>query len=111
VTPPAPPAAPRRRLTPNFKVRVEVQYRNRVSFPLSLKAYIITQQEKDSLQDWVPDEYLETEFPQVRGPGARRPAARTWRLAPAQLAGACSRAARPAADAARRPACRRSASP
>lgn len=44
---------------------MEVQYRTRVSFPLTLKAYIITQQEKDSLQDWVPDDYLETDFPQA----------------------------------------------
>jgi hypothetical protein len=55
-----------RRLTPNFKVRVEVSYKTRCSFPLTLKAYVISQQEKDSVPEWVPDDFLDPDLPQVR---------------------------------------------
>jgi len=41
-----------RRLSPNFRVRVEVKYRQRVSFALTLKAHVITQQEKDNILAW-----------------------------------------------------------
>jgi hypothetical protein len=54
-----------RRLTPNFKVRVEVSYKSRCSFPLTLKAYVISQQEKDSVPEWVPDDFLDPDLPQV----------------------------------------------
>jgi hypothetical protein len=54
-----------RRLTPNFKVRVEVSYKTRCSFPLTLKAYVISQQEKDSVPEWVPDDFLDPDLPQV----------------------------------------------
>lgn len=47
-----------RRLTPNFKVRVDVKYRQRVSCPLTVKAYILTQQEKDSILHWCPDDTI-----------------------------------------------------
>jgi hypothetical protein len=66
-------------------VRVQVQYRNRVSFPLSLKAYIITQQEKDSLQDWVPDDYLETDFPQASSSSGRQRRCQLGQLGSAHL--------------------------
>jgi hypothetical protein len=56
-----------RRLTPNFKVRVEVAFKSRCSFPLTLKAYVITQQEKDSVPEWVPDDFLDPDLPQVSG--------------------------------------------
>eukprot|EP00775_Hariotina_reticulata_P009780 gene9780-9938_t len=52
------------RLTPNFKVRVEVAFKSRCSFPLTLKAYVITQQEKDSVPEWVPDDFLDPDLPQ-----------------------------------------------
>lgn len=58
VTAPAEFAAPvkqDRRLTPDFKVRVEVRYRGKVSFPLTVRAYILSQQEKDNLPEWAPD--------------------------------------------------------
>lgn len=55
-----------RRLTPNFKVRVEVHYKNRVSFPLTLKAYIIGQQEKDTIPEWVPADFLDPDVPQKK---------------------------------------------
>lgn len=44
-----------RRLTPDFKVRVEVRYRGKVSFPLTVRARILSQQEKDNLPEWTPD--------------------------------------------------------
>ncbi|CAD7697834.1 unnamed protein product [Ostreobium quekettii] len=44
-----------RRLTPDFKVRVEVKYRGQVSFPLTVRAYILAQQEKDNLPEWTPE--------------------------------------------------------
>eukprot|EP00882_Tetradesmus_deserticola_P033554 GHRQ01038344.1.p1 GENE.GHRQ01038344.1~~GHRQ01038344.1.p1 ORF type:complete len:243 (+),score=65.99 GHRQ01038344.1:241-969(+) len=53
-----------RRLTPNFKVRLEVSYKSRCSFPLTLKAYVISQQEKDSVPEWVPDDFLDPDLPQ-----------------------------------------------
>lgn len=56
-----------RRLTPNFKVRVDVSYKHRCSFPLTLKAYVISQQEKDSVPEWVPDDFLDPDLPQVSG--------------------------------------------
>jgi hypothetical protein len=54
-----------RRLTPDFKVRVEVKYRGRVQLPVHLKAYIITQQERDSLHNWAPEELYDPESPKV----------------------------------------------
>ncbi|KIY94890.1 hypothetical protein MNEG_13073 [Monoraphidium neglectum] len=63
-----------RRLTPNFKVRVDVQFQDRCSFPLTLKAYIISQQEKDSVPEWVPEDFLDPDAPpqprQAAAPGA-----------------------------------------
>jgi hypothetical protein len=44
---------------------VEVHYKNRVSFPLTLKAYIIGQQEKDTIPEWVPADFLDPDVPQV----------------------------------------------
>lgn len=62
-----PPPSPctHRRLTPNFKIRAEVGFNTRCSFPLTLKVYVITQQEKDSVPEWVPDDFLDPELPQV----------------------------------------------
>lgn len=54
-----------RRLTPNFKIRAEVGFNTRCSFPLTLKVYVITQQEKDSVPEWVPDDFLDPDLPQV----------------------------------------------
>lgn len=54
-----------RRLTPNFRVRVEVHYRGQVSFPLTLKCYVVTQQDKDSIPEWVPEDFLDPDLPQV----------------------------------------------
>lgn len=56
-----------RRLTPNFKIRAEVGFNTRCSFPLTLKVYVITQQEKDSVPEWVPDDFLDPDLPQVSG--------------------------------------------
>lgn len=56
---------PPRRLTPNFKIRAEVQFQDRCSFPLTLKAYIIGQGEKDTLQEWVPEDFLDPDAPPV----------------------------------------------
>jgi hypothetical protein len=44
---------------------VEVSYKTRCSFPLTLKAYVISQQEKDSVPEWVPDDFLDPDLPQV----------------------------------------------
>lgn len=58
VTSPAEFAAPvkqDRRLTPDFKVRVEVRYRGKVSFPLTVRAHVLSQQEKDNLPEWMPE--------------------------------------------------------
>jgi hypothetical protein len=48
-------------------VRVDVQFQDRCSFPLTLKAYIISQQEKDSVPEWVPEDFLDPDAPPVRG--------------------------------------------
>eukprot|EP00798_Chlamydomonas_sp_ICE-L_P031814 gene31814-7016_t len=45
-----------RRLMPAFRVRAEVKYRSRLSFPLTMKAYVINQQEKDNILAWSPEE-------------------------------------------------------
>jgi len=63
-SPPLPHAQPRR-LTPNFKVRVDVEFQDRCSFPLTLKAYIISQQDKDSVPEWVPEDFLDPDAPPV----------------------------------------------
>jgi hypothetical protein len=42
-----------------------VGFNTRCSFPLTLKVYVITQQEKDSVPEWVPDDFLDPELPQV----------------------------------------------
>lgn len=60
---------PPRRLTPNFKVRAEVQFLDRVSFPLTLKVYIVGQAEKDTILEWVPEDFLDPDMPPVRGCG------------------------------------------
>ena len=44
-----------RRLSPSFKVRVEVQYSGRMSFPLTLRAFVISQNDKDVVQKWSPE--------------------------------------------------------
>jgi hypothetical protein len=60
--------ASRRRLTPNFKIRVEVHFQDRCSFPLTLKTYIISQAERDSMPEWVPEDFLDPDgVPPVRG--------------------------------------------
>jgi hypothetical protein len=46
-------------------VRVEVHYRGQVSFPLTLKCYVVTQQDKDSIPEWVPEDFLDPDLPQV----------------------------------------------
>ncbi|GAX73388.1 hypothetical protein CEUSTIGMA_g841.t1 [Chlamydomonas eustigma] len=44
-----------RRLFPNFKVKVAVKYRgDAFSFPVTVRAYIITQHEKDNILSWQP---------------------------------------------------------
>ncbi|KAI8474662.1 MAG: hypothetical protein J3K34DRAFT_117375 [Monoraphidium minutum] len=55
-----------RRLTPNFRVRVEVLFRDRCSFPLTVKAYVVGQQDKDSVPEWVPEDFLDPEAAPVR---------------------------------------------
>jgi hypothetical protein len=40
---------------------VEVQFQDRCSFPLTVKAYVIGQQEKDSVPEWVPEDFLDPE--------------------------------------------------
>ncbi|GBF88728.1 hypothetical protein Rsub_01629 [Raphidocelis subcapitata] len=57
-----------RRLTPNFKIRVDVFFEDRCSFPLTLKAYILSQQERDGAAQWVPDDFLDPEIQQQRKP-------------------------------------------
>lgn len=44
----------RRRLTPCFKVRVEVKHRGNVSLPLTLRAHVLNQQDKDDISRWMP---------------------------------------------------------
>ena len=44
-----------RRLTPDFKIRVDVRFRGRVNFPLTIRAHILSQQEKDNLPEWRPE--------------------------------------------------------
>lgn len=46
-----------RRLSPSFKVRVEVRYRQRVAVPITVKAHLVTQQDKDNILAWLPDDY------------------------------------------------------
>eukprot|EP00210_Caulerpa_lentillifera_P008045 g7682.t1 len=44
-----------RRLTPDFKLRLEVRYRGVICYPLTVRAHMISQQEKDSLPEWRPE--------------------------------------------------------
>lgn len=57
-----------RRLTPNFRVRADVQFQGRCSFPLTVKAYVIGQQEKDSVPEWVPEDFLDPDAAALRKP-------------------------------------------
>ena len=59
----------RRRLSPSFKVKVEVKYRNQVSVPLTLRAFIVTQHDKDNILSWQPDD-LDQDKVRVDGVGA-----------------------------------------
>lgn len=45
-----------RRLSPSFKVKVEVKFRGQVSLPFTLRAFIITQTDKDMVQSWHPED-------------------------------------------------------
>jgi len=51
-------------------VRAEIEFQDRCSFPLTLKTYIIGQQEKDSVPEWVPDDFLDPDAAMVRQCGA-----------------------------------------
>lgn len=57
-----------RRLTPNFKVRAEVEFAGRCSFPLTVKCYAVGQADKDALPEWVPDDFLDPEAAALRKP-------------------------------------------
>ena len=54
-------------------MRAEVEFSGRVSFPLTLKAYIVGQQEKDSIPEWVPDDFLDPETAAVSASSACLP--------------------------------------
>ncbi|GIL47568.1 hypothetical protein Vafri_4360 [Volvox africanus] len=43
-----------RRLLPCFKVRLEVQHRGAVSLPVTLRAHVLSQQDKDQIRSWLP---------------------------------------------------------
>ncbi|GIL70201.1 hypothetical protein Vretimale_3493 [Volvox reticuliferus] len=43
-----------RRLLPCFKVRLEVQHRGAVSLPVTLRAHVLSQQDKDQINSWLP---------------------------------------------------------
>jgi hypothetical protein len=43
-----------------------VDFKTRCAFPLSIKVYVLTQQEKDSLPEWVPDDFQDPDVVQVR---------------------------------------------
>jgi len=45
-----------RRLSPSFRVRVDVRYRSRVGIPVTVKAHLITQQDKDNVLAWLPED-------------------------------------------------------
>ena len=51
-----PAASLRRRLFPCFKVRVEAKHRGPFSLPLTLRAHVLTQQDKEHIGTWVPPE-------------------------------------------------------
>lgn len=68
-----PPLLPRR-LAPNFKVRVEVKYSGAVSLPLTLRAFLLSQQDKDNVLAWQPDDGSDDKAVQVGG--RRLPAGR-----------------------------------
>jgi len=58
-----------RRLTPDFKLRVEVSHRGRVCFPLTIRAHILSQQEKDNLPEWRPEGMVDFDAQGVRNNG------------------------------------------
>lgn len=58
-----------RRLTPDFKLRVEVTYRGRVCFPLTIRAHMLSQQEKDNLPEWRPEGMPDFEAQGIRNNG------------------------------------------
>lgn len=80
-----------RRLTPNFRIRAEVGFNTRCSFPLTLKVYVITQQEKDSVPEWVPDDFLDPELPQVGWTEAREQQSQHETHRESGAAGTCRR--------------------
>ncbi|GFH23792.1 uncharacterized protein HaLaN_21470 [Haematococcus lacustris] len=41
-----------RRLSPSFKVAVDVRYRGAVAVPVTVKAFLLTQQQKDNILLW-----------------------------------------------------------
>ncbi|PNH05767.1 hypothetical protein TSOC_007926 [Tetrabaena socialis] len=43
-----------RRLAPSFKVRVEVKHRGNLTMPMTLRAHVLTQQDKEGLESWAP---------------------------------------------------------
>lgn len=55
-----------RRLTPDFKLRVEVRYRGRVCYPLTVRAHILSQQEKDNLPEWRPEGMIDLDIAGVK---------------------------------------------
>lgn len=46
-----------RRLSPNFKLRVEVQCKGPLSVELTVKAHLLSQQEFDSITSWCPEPF------------------------------------------------------
>lgn len=44
-----------RRLSPSFKVRVDVKHRHALALPLTVRAYIVSQQDKDNILKFNPD--------------------------------------------------------
>jgi len=45
-----------RRLAPPFRLRVDVRHKGHLSLPLTVRACLITQLEKDNMQSWLPEE-------------------------------------------------------
>lgn len=43
-----------RRFSPSFRVRVDVQFRERVQLPVTVRAFVVSQHEKDTILGWMP---------------------------------------------------------
>lgn len=68
-----------RRLSPSFKVLVKVHHKDRLSMPLTVKAYLATQSDMDAIDAWLPDDWVNEEAEPQPSTEVRPSGALDWR--------------------------------